>query len=211
VFHPSCWRKGKGEDPNNKNDDSWCDGILCDPPFGLRENIANGNATNVQVQNEEGVGKYTRFTGTFDKDGKHQSQCYVQDHPPEVLLERVSNMIAPVLKIASDLLSKKKRLVFLFPVFRSQEKLKASSFSKIRGDDQEAKEVINSEKSYLWVEPISDSQKDFEGLWNLNEMEEFTVLGRILPQHLDFRLISCKRSPCRSGSMARLIVVMEKK
>ncbi len=77
----------------------YVDAILTDPPFGLRENVFGQDI--------------------FSK--KKLSQCYIEDHAPEELAKRVLEMMAPVIKFGRHSLGIKKRLVYLFPVFDTQE------------------------------------------------------------------------------------------
>merc|ERR1711957_1083421 len=53
-------------------DQAWCDAVLFDPPFGLRENL--------EVRTCDGMGKV---------HGMGPSCCYIDDHSGEELLQRV--------------------------------------------------------------------------------------------------------------------------
>eukprot|EP00912_Choanoflagellata_sp_UC4_P002037 UC4_evm1s1300 len=76
---------------------TWCDAIITDPPYGLREKRNTGEVT---------VG----------------SRCHIRDFTPTELLERVSEMLAPVFNLAYDILDPRDgRLVYLLPVFLCQK------------------------------------------------------------------------------------------
>lgn len=90
--------------PYRTTSSAWCDAILFDPPFGLRENL---DSSFVQSQVHSSA----------------SSQCYIQDHSGEELLQRVSAFVGPVLELGSTILRPGGRVVYLFPVFPSQREL----------------------------------------------------------------------------------------
>merc|ERR1712136_537239 len=147
VFAPP-WRRGP-----------WCDAIITDPPYGLRE----GCCTDGSASSPWRVG-----------GSEHGlSRCYIGDWTGDELFLRVCEMLRPVFELGVRILVPGGRIIYLLPVFPSQAQLG------------------------LWND--ADSTKD-----------QRKHLEHVLPRHEAFKLLSCDRSPCRSRSMARLIVTMQK-
>eukprot|EP00392_Amoebophrya_sp_AT5.2_P014276 g14423.t1 len=149
----------------------WCDAIVTDPPFGLRE------------------GAWRLVRGT-------KNQCYIGDHTPDELFHKTVSHVRPLLRVAGACLREGGRLVYLFPVFARQKDLwqmllEAEKPSKAGGGPREANVEIGGGAAAVPSRLAS-------------------CLQDRLPIAAGFRYVSLTHSMCRSRTMARVIVAMQR-
>eukprot|EP00927_Polykrikos_kofoidii_P039094 TRINITY_DN33528_c0_g1_i1.p1 TRINITY_DN33528_c0_g1~~TRINITY_DN33528_c0_g1_i1.p1 ORF type:complete len:618 (+),score=78.05 TRINITY_DN33528_c0_g1_i1:111-1964(+) len=110
VFHP----------PFRHTTPAWCDVVIFDPPFGLREAVCDSAHNNV-VSGFASSSVPEQSAGSIFQGQKNDSRCYARDHTPENLLRLVTTMIQPTLYLTARLQCR--RVVYLLPVYESQQDL----------------------------------------------------------------------------------------
>ena len=93
----------------------WCDAIITDPPYGLRE------GRYIEGKSGPGVGDGALAKAGSAEDGF--SLCYHEDYSGPELHMRLCQMIVPVVELAARILRHNGRLVYLLPVFISQKEM----------------------------------------------------------------------------------------
>jgi len=160
------------------------DAILADPPFGLREDLADGEFSI--------------------RDSRTESRCHPCDWTPEQLWSRLCTMaLKPLLKMARELLLPGKRLVFLVPVFESQRAL--GLFFDFKSEAVRTGMMgscSTSSGEQLWGHAKFAPHGS-------NTFSSHSV-AHMLPAMDGMRLVSVTPTPCRSRRMQRLIVCIEK-
>lgn len=145
----------------------WVDAVLTDPPYGLRERCQHG------------------LSGGGDGRG---SQCYIDDADGVELHARAAASLAPVLNLAAQALRRGRRLVYLFPLYPSQEGMGLWPWRDGGGDTAvPARPACCDDLPRLADEALA-----------------------LLPITPGLRLIAATVHLCRSKAMARAVVALEK-
>ncbi|CAD7952237.1 unnamed protein product [Amoebophrya sp. A25] len=205
-----CWRR--------------CDAILADPPFGLREfptrndpvnNHKTTGATSTTLLEEQGGVN----SSNMDKKKPivRRNNCYIGDRSSEELLRDAKKYVGALLACAFKCLAPGQRLVYLFPVFPCQAALglwdrdgvvlryEKQGFHRQRRYDPQ---VLPAHK---FLAPSSVCANHGTRQEETEEDSDKRLLNwRLLERHRGFALLSATVSPCRSGQMARLVVVMQR-
>lgn len=206
----------------------WCDAVITDPPYGLRER-RTGADTGL-VYDDDGSGGAAH---AVDEDGYSvRGKCFISDYTGEELLERVSEMMAPVLELSVDVLVPGGRLVYLLPVFPAQDHLglwyrgREEDGGSAGGDeggggggggDSSVRSScsVSSSSGYgsssSAVGSIAGGDLEDEAAMALPGQGLGRAARSLLPAHPLLKLVSCTWQSCVSKGMARVVVTMERR